>query len=139
MVLSRAIAGDHLGNVVITIGLLWAGPEASKFKGLDFIDANIKYSSDEIVQVVKLDPGQANSKSDAITSGIAGALVFGLVGAIAGASSGGKVQVDRFGIEFSNGKKVVIENTPNEKSLQCLLMWAEDKGIYKEKKQDLGF
>ena len=139
MLTPKAVQGDYLGSVIIKIGTLWKGPEADKFKGIEFYESKAKHTPDEIVKVVKLESGESNSTGAAISKGIAGGLVFGLAGVIAGAASGGKVSVERYGIEFTNGKKVIIEQEPNDKILQCLILFAKAKGIYEEKKPDLGF
>ena len=139
MLTTKAVQGDYLGSALIKIGALWNGPEADKFKGIEFFESKAKHTPDEIVKVVKLESGESTSAGAAITKGLAGGLVFGLAGVIAGAANGGKVAVERYGIEFTNGKKVIIEQEPNDKLIQCLILYAKKKGIYEEKKPDLGF
>jgi len=136
MLLSNAINGDFSGKVAMEIGALWDGPDADKFKGVKFMNGNAFYLPRQIKRVVQLEAVQNSSMGKSIVKGIAGGLLFGGIGAIAGAASGGKVNMVRYGIEFTDGKKVIIENTPDEKSLECFLLYVKRAGIFE---QNLGF
>lgn len=136
MLLSNAINGDYSGKVVIKIKALWAGPEADKFIQIEFLDQGKTYFPYQLKRVVQLENTQIKSMGKSLAKGIAGGILFGGIGAIAGAVSGGNKNLSHYGIEFSDRKKVIIENEPNDKSLQCLILYAKQQGIFE---QNLGF
>lgn len=136
MVLSRAVNGDYSGQVVVKTAALWHGPEADKFKWVEFIAHRKKYDSNEIKRVVQLENSSEQSMGKSIAKGIVGGVLFGGVGAVAGAVSGGKKNLVKYGIEFNDGCKVIIENTPDDPSLQCLVLYARKENILE---QNLGF
>lgn len=136
MVLARAVNGDYSGHVAVKIGALWHGPEAEKFKGIEFIDHRKTYSAPELIRVVQLENTSERSMGKSIVKGIVGGALLGGVGAVAGAVAGGNKNLLRFGLEFSDGCKAVIENTPDERSLQCMVLYARKQGILE---QNLGF
>jgi hypothetical protein len=43
------------------------------------------------------------------------------------------------GIELDDGKKLVLTQSPDDKALKCMLLYAEQTGILEKKEQDLGF
>jgi hypothetical protein len=136
MLLCDVVNGDFSGKVSMDSGMQWHGPEASKFKGITFIHGNIHYAPGDIKRVVQLESAQSSSMGKSIAKGIAGGLLFGGIGAIAGATSGGKVNMVRYGIEFKDGKKVIIENTPGADALAAFLLYIKQERIFE---QNLGF
>lgn len=137
MVYANAIAGDYSGNTEICIGTLWSGPKSDKFYGINFLDAKgIKYEPANIKRVVHLSTESSKSFAGAAVTGIAGGLLLGGAGLIAGALVGGRKKLQKTGIEFNDGRKVIIEQTSDNKAFQCLILYAKEKGIFE---QELGF
>jgi hypothetical protein len=137
--LAKAIAGDYTGSTAIIVGVLWSGPKAEKFKGLQFIDHNIKYDAEQIKRVVQLPEQKVRSFLGSALMGVAGGALLGGAGILAGVLTGTKKSQFHLGIELDDGKKVVITQTPDDRSLQCMLLYVEKKGILEKKGQDLGF
>ncbi|BBA70046.1 hypothetical protein [Geobacter sulfurreducens] len=136
MLLAKAVAGDFTGSTAIETGVLWGGISGEKFKGLTFIDAKAKYKPDQIVKVVQLSEEKTKSFLGSAVAGVAGGLLLGGAGLLAGALVGGKKTLARIGIEFSDGCKVIIEQAPDNAHLKCFLMYAKTAGVLE---QDLGF
>jgi hypothetical protein len=141
VIFANAVAGDYLGKNNICIGVLWSGPKAEKFDGIDFMVAKftglasgVKYAPYQLKRVIQL--SSESSVSGSAMTGLAGGLLFGGAGLIAGALAGGRKSILKIGIEFDDGRKVVLEQTPDNKALQCLLLFAREKGILE---QQLGF
>ncbi len=136
--LAKAVAGDYTGAVAINTGVLWTGPRADKFRGFTFIDGNVKYQSSQIRRVVYLDEEKSKSFLGSAVGGIAGGLLLGPAGLVAGTLVGGtnKKVVVNLGLEFDDGKKVILSEKSSDKGLECLILWAREQKLLE---QDLGF
>lgn len=143
MIFANAIAGDYTGKTQICTGVLWSGPKADKFQGIDFLASKItgltsgvKYEPSQVKRVIQLSTESTKSFAGSAMAGLAGGLLLGGAGLVAGALAGGKKSLLKIGIEFNDGCKVILEQTSDDKPLQCLLLFAREKGILE---QDLGF
>lgn len=143
MIFANAVAGDYYGKTSICTGMLWSGPKAEKFQGIDFLASKItglasgvKYEPSQIKRVIQLSSESSKSFAGSAMTGLAGGLLLGGAGLIAGALAGGRKSMQKIGIEFSDGCKVILEQTSDDKPLQCLLLFAREKGIID---QELGF
>ena len=136
-IFAKAVAGDFEGKAEIKIGVLWTGPKSGKFKGLKFDQPRQVYEPNKLTKVVHLSEESATSFLGSAARGVGGAILLGGVGAIAGVLSGsGKAKNVNLGIEFSDGKKVIINQSAKNKPLLCLMAYAKENGIYE---QELGF
>jgi hypothetical protein len=137
--MAKAIAGDFAGRVDIkTTKLFFSSPAADIFKGIHFPDAgsSAKYTPEQIKKVIQLSSESSKSFSGSALTGIAGGLLLGGAGLVAGALAGGRNTISRIGVEFDDGSKVVLEQEFNDKYLQCLLLYAKSAGVME---QNLGF
>ena len=136
MIFPKVLAGDFEGSVEIKIGPLWTGPKASKFKGFR-MQPGIKYKPEDIKRVVYLSDEISKSFLSGAVRGVAGGLLLGGVGAVAGVmSAGSKTKITNYGVELLDGKKFIMAQSPNNKLLMCMLAYAKERGIYEH---DLGF
>lgn len=136
MLLAKAVAGDYSGSASIDTKTLWREITPDRFKGLTFISAKAEYKPEHITRVVQLSEEKTKSFLGSALTGVAGGLLLGGAGLIAGALVGGKKTLARIGIEFSDGRKVILEQSPDNAQLKCFLMYAKEAGILE---QDLGF
>ena len=137
-ILAEAVAGDHSGPTEIRIKWLWNGMTAEKFQGLHFIKERAKYEAQQIRRVVHLSEETTKTFLGSAVAGLAGGILLGGVGVLAGVLVGGKKKLLNLGVELDDGTKVVLLQSASNRPLQCLLMYAEKNGIL-EKRQDLGF
>lgn len=136
MIFPKVIAGDFEGRVEIKIGALWAGPKASKFKGFNMQPGH-KYKPEDLRRIVYLSEESSKSFLSGAVRGVAGGLLLGGVGAIAGVmSAGNKTKLANYGVELVDGKKFIMAQSPKDKVLLCMLAYAKERGIYEH---DLGF
>ena len=136
MIYPKVLAGDFEGSVEIRIGVLWSGPKASKFKGFNM---NIihKYKPEDIKRIVYLSEESSKSFLSGAVRGVAGGLLLGGVGALAGVmSAGSKTKIANYGVELMDGKKFIMAQVPNNKLLLCMIAYAKERSIYEH---DLGF
>ena len=126
--ISKAVAGDYFGDVNIQVETLWHGPSAEKFKGLHFVDDDMNYEPEDIKHLVYLSDKNINSFLDDSLSGNANRLAPDDTDLSASDLSDGNKTIMQLGIEFKNGRKTIIVATDN-RVLQCLLLFAEAKGI----------
>ena len=132
----KIVAGDYEGSVEIKIGALWSGPKAEKFKGLR-VKSGTTYAPKDLMRVVHLNEESSTSFLGGAVRGVAGALLLGGVGAIAGVfSASGKSKIVLYGLELIDGKKFIISCSHKDKAFMCLLAYAKEQDIFK---QDLGF
>ncbi|BEH11233.1 hypothetical protein GSUET_28450 [Geobacter sulfurreducens subsp. ethanolicus] len=136
MLFTKAVAGDYSGDVGIKTKVMWSGISADKFQSLTFIKAKTEYKPEQIIRVVHLSEEKTKSFLGSAVTGIAGGLLLGGAGLLAGALVGGKKTLARIGVEFSDGCKVILEQEPDNAQLKCFLMYAKEAGVLE---QDLGF
>jgi len=128
MMISKAIAGDYYGDVNIQVGTLWHGPSAKKFKGLHFVDEGTGYEPENIKYLVYLSNENIKSFLDSSPSGDGDRLAFNENELFDNDSFFGKHTIVQLGIEFRDGRKIILVATDN-RVLQCLLLFAEAEGI----------
>lgn len=121
MIFPKVLAGDFEGSVEIKIGALWTGPKASKFKGFNMYPG-FKYKPEDIKRIVYLSDESSKSFLSGAVRGVAGGLLLGGVGAIAGVmSAGSKTKIANYGVELMDGKKFIMAQSPNNKHLLCMI------------------
>ncbi|WP_424832263.1 hypothetical protein [Ruegeria sp.] len=136
MIFPKIVAGDFEGSVEIKIGVLWSGPKASKFKGFR-LQPGIQYTPSDLRRVIYLSDESSKSFLSGAARGVAGGLLLGGVGAVAGVlSAGSKTKVINYGVELADGKKFIMAQAPNNKLVMCMIAYAKEQGIYEH---DLGF
>lgn len=118
------LAGDIEGPAAINFGVLWSGPKAEKFKGIQFSKTQTIYGPDRIVRMKVLDDETTKTFLRTAVAGLAGGVLLGAAGLLAGAMVGGKKVTSRYGIEFDDGKRIIIADA-NNKPFKCLLLFAE--------------
>ena len=130
--MAKAIGGDFMGSVIISIGALWTGPKASKFKSLSLNKPNAKYTLDDIESVQEMSYEVAKSFAASAVGAGAGMLVLGGFGLVAGAIvSGNNKRKVVTSIKFKDGRHVVFAIKPDDKPYQCLKLAAVENKIYK--------
>lgn len=125
----KVVGGDFTGACYIKFGVLWSGPQAAKFGGICFATPKTEYSPSDVVRVKELQQEQCKSFLGASVAAGAGAMLLGPVGLLAGALAGGNRQSTVVGVEFSDGRKVLISINPNNKPYQCMKLFAIEKNI----------
>ncbi|AXA33176.1 hypothetical protein [Francisella adeliensis] len=112
---------------------IWREPEAKHFDGFNlskkkgfFSSENKRYFRRQAIRVVTIN--EDNSKSLVGTAGasLAGGLLLGGVGMLAGALAGGKKKTIRVGVEFNDGKKIVFEENSKDQPFIAFLKFAEE-------------
>jgi len=122
----KLLAGDYEGPAYIQFGALWTGPQASKFKGIKFDNPRKSYAAADLARVKVLDSETSKTFLRTAVAGAIGGVLLGPAGLLAGAFVGGKKVTERYGIEFTDGKRVIVSGDANDKSFKCLLLFAEE-------------
>ncbi len=121
----KVLAGDYEGSAQIKFGVLWTGPKADKFRGIQFGSPSKTYAPNEISRFKPLDAETTKTFLRTAASGVIGGVLLGPAGLLAGVLVGGKKITDRYGIEFTDGKRVIVKGNPRDKAFRCLLLFVE--------------
>ena len=125
--------GTYKGHMAIITGILWS-VSAKRFQGIAFVGTEKRYLPREIKRIKQIVSNDRKDFNGAASVAAAGALFLGPIGAIVGAIAGGNAVHQTFGLEFTDGAKVVvqIEDVTGgglEKSWRCLYLFARENGL----------
>lgn len=121
------VGGDFQGKVLPKkpiIGFV----KAKNFLGLQFLSDGKTYKPDEIVRCKTLS-ASASLDDHMGAAAIGGGVLFGAAGAIAGGLSGKKT-VWTLGVEFSDGKKVILRTKQHQTvNMQVFRKFIEERHL----------
>lgn len=129
-VVAKTVGGDYQGVVFWKIGVLWTGPKASKFRGIEIIGKEvIRYSPDQIARVKDLSSSQNLNGAEAGAAALGGLFLAGPAGLALGLVSGRRNE-SVFGVELTDGKKIIIQQENiHDKTFQCFRKYVEEKHL----------
>ncbi|TFL20271.1 hypothetical protein [Jannaschia formosa] len=127
------IGGTYKGHMGIGTGVLWS-VSSKRFHGVIFQNPQKKYWPQDIKRIKQIVSNDGKDFNGAAGVAAAGALFLGPVGAILGAIAGGNRTDQTYGIEFTDGAKVVVQITgvvgdAFEKTWRCLYLYARENGL----------
>ncbi|WP_454287263.1 hypothetical protein [Rhizobium arsenicireducens] len=130
--MAQVIGGDFRGVCAFKANTYWmGGPQGKHFLGIDFgPEPRASYLPTNIVRVKELGVRSITNPGEAGAAALGGAMAFGLVGAVAGAVTGGRSRAETYGLEFDDGKKAVVrEDNVGWTNFLCFKRYVEEQGL----------
>ncbi|MGO7308764.1 hypothetical protein ACCS91_33455 [Rhizobium ruizarguesonis] len=128
--MATILSGDYKGAAIWKTSFPWFGTQAKYFQGIQIWFQNDRrfYPSAEIARVKELGAATEFNSSEAVGAAIGGVILAGPVGAVA--ALGARKNSFTYGIEFKDGKKIVVrEEYPNLKFFQIFKRYVEQNQL----------